>query len=75
MTDFTIRVPLLTTPRLLLRGFAETDFEDYAGMLADQDVVRHLGDGRPMSRTDAWRHLATVIGNWSLRGFGLWEVE
>ena len=28
-----------------------------------------------MSRMEAWRNMATVLGHWQLRGFGLWAVE
>ena len=44
-------------------------------MMADPDVTRYLADGRPLSRGDAWRQLAMIIGHWELRGFGLWAVE
>lgn len=37
--------------------------------------MRFLGDGRPLSEIDAWRQLATILGHWLLRGFGLWAVE
>ena len=75
MQEIVIRVPVLTTPRLVLRGFDERDFEAYAAMLADPEVSRHLGDGQPMGRRDAWRNFAMVVGHWALRGFGLWAVE
>lgn len=28
-----------------------------------------------MSRMEAWRHMAFLIGHWSLKGFGHWAVE
>ena len=68
-------VPRITTDRLVLRGFDERDVEPYAAMMADPEVTRYLGDGRPLSRTDAWRQLALIVGHWTLRGFGLWAVE
>lgn len=67
--------PVLTTARLTLRAFELHDFEAYAAMLADPEVVKFLSDSRPLSRRDAWRHMAMVVGHWSLRGFGLWAVE
>ena len=70
-----VAVPRLETPRLVLRGFTPADVEPYLQMLADPEVARFLGDGRPLSRVDAWRQLATIIGHWELRGFGLWAVE
>lgn len=73
--DAVFRVPHLTTGRLLLREFRPEDFEAYAQMMADPGVTRYLGAGQPMSRADAWRHLAMCAGHWVLRGFGLWAVE
>jgi RimJ/RimL family protein N-acetyltransferase len=68
-------VPVVTTPRLVLRGITAADAEPYARMMADPEVARHHGDGRPLSRPDAWRQLAFHIGHWALRGFGFWAVE
>ncbi|MFL5608986.1 MAG: GNAT family N-acetyltransferase [Gemmatimonadaceae bacterium] len=70
-----MRIPHLTTDRLLLRGFAPDDVEPYVAMMARDEVTRYLGDGRPLSRADAWRQLAMLAGHWVLRGFGLWAVE
>ncbi len=68
-------IPRLSTPRLLLRELRQDDFDAYAAMVADPDVTRHLGDGRPLPRADAWRQLAMFAGHWALRGFGVWAVE
>jgi RimJ/RimL family protein N-acetyltransferase len=58
-------VPLLDTPRLRLRPPAESDFNDYASLCADAEVMRYV---------DAWRRLA-MLGHWALRGYGMWVVE
>ena len=65
----------LETPRLLLRAFREEDFDSYARMLAEPEVMRYIGEGRPLTRPEAWRNMAMVIGHWQLRAFGLWAVE
>ena len=70
-----IDIPTLSTDRLILRTFRADDFEPYAVMMADPEVTRFLGEGKPLSRADAWRQMATFIGHWTLRGFGLWAVE
>jgi len=59
----------------VLRGFTAAHVEPYVRMMADPEVTRFLGDGRPLDRADAWRQLALLIGHWELRGFGLWAVE
>ena len=65
----------LKTDRLLLRPFCATDIDDYARMCADPEVTRYLGDGRPLSRSDAWRQMAMLVGHWHLKGYGMWAVE
>jgi RimJ/RimL family protein N-acetyltransferase len=65
----------LETDRLRLRMFREDDLEPYAAICADPEVMRYLGDGKPLSRPEAWRQMAMILGHWQLRGFGLWAVE
>jgi len=67
--------PSLDTPRLRLRQFAAADLDDYAALCADAEVMRYLGDRGPLSREDAWRQLAMLVGHWTLRGYGMWAVE
>jgi len=64
----------LETDRLILRLFRDSDLDDYAEMCGDPEVMKYLG-GATMTRSEAWRNMATVLGHWHLRGFGLWAVE
>ena len=64
----------LETEHLILRMWREADFEAYAELCADPEVMRYLG-GKVFDRTEAWRNMASVIGHWYLRGYGLWAVE
>ncbi|AJQ96597.1 GNAT family N-acetyltransferase [Gynuella sunshinyii] len=68
-------IPVLETERLILRGFDERDVDTFAEMNADPRFTRFIGDGRPLNRTESWRLMATLIGHWQLRGFGIWAVE
>jgi RimJ/RimL family protein N-acetyltransferase len=70
-----ISMATLETDRLLLRAFTNADLEPYCAMCSDPEVMRFLGDGRTLSRTDAWRHIAIFLGTWQLRGYGMWAVE
>jgi RimJ/RimL family protein N-acetyltransferase len=65
----------LGSARLVLRMFRESDLDAYAAMCGDPEVMRYLGDGHPLTRDEAWRNMALVLGHWDLRGFGLWAVE
>lgn len=64
----------LETERLILRMWREEDFEEYARICADPEVMRYIG-GKPYSRLEAWRHMAYLVGHWQLRGYGHWAVE
>jgi RimJ/RimL family protein N-acetyltransferase len=64
----------IETERLVLRMFRESDTDAYAEMLGDAEVARFLG-GKVMSRQEAWRSMAMVLGHWHLRGYGFWAVE
>jgi RimJ/RimL family protein N-acetyltransferase len=68
-------VPQLETERLLLRPFRDADIDAYAAMCADPEVMRYVGDRGVLSRDDAWRQMAMLVGHWHLRGFGMWAVE
>ena len=66
---------VLETERLILRPFAIEDFDAFAAMYADPRVMQFLAvDGKPMSRFDAWRALAGIVGHWALRGFGMFAL-
>ena len=64
----------LETDRLVLRMFRDSDLDAYAEMCGDAEVMKYLG-GVPMTRAEAWRNMAMVLGHWQLCGFGLWAVE
>jgi RimJ/RimL family protein N-acetyltransferase len=65
----------LETERLLLRKFRESDWDPYCVMCSDADVMRYLGSGGTLSRDDTWRAIASMLGHWQLRGFGMWALE
>ena len=67
-------IPTLETDRLVLRAIADGDLDGFAAMYADAEVVRHLGDGRPLTRAATWRTLALFAGHWALRGYGQWAL-
>jgi len=69
-------IPTLETERLRLRPLRGSDFEDYAELNADPEVLRHLGGGpEPWDRGRSWRHLAFLVGHWQLGRSGMWAVE
>lgn len=70
----TFEVPTLTTARLRLRAFRANDLDAYASMQANPEVTRYLG-GRTLTPLEAWRIMALHLGQWALRGYGMWACE
>jgi RimJ/RimL family protein N-acetyltransferase len=66
-------VPVFETERLTMRGFDRANFSNFAAVLADPIVAKHIG-GKPISREDSWRKYMSLHGSWGLLGFGCWDV-
>ena len=65
----------IETERLILREIdAERDLDGWARTMADERTVRYIG-GVVMDRAQAWRNMATVIGHWTIRGYGFFSLE
>jgi RimJ/RimL family protein N-acetyltransferase len=67
-----VTIPVLETKRLILREWRNEDFEEFAAMSADAEVMKYLGGVQ--ERNDAWRTMARMVGHWQLRGYGMWVV-
>lgn len=65
----------LETERIRLRLYRQDDLDDLARINADPEVMKYIGNGQPLSRSDVWRSMALQLGHWQLRGFGMWAVE
>ncbi len=72
-----LEIPSRETRRLRLRTLRKSDFEDYAAMRTDPEVLRYLAGGgsEPWDRGRSWRHMAFLLGHWQLGGAGMWAVE
>lgn len=68
-------IPNLASARLLLRPLAPSDLDAFAAMHADPRVMRHLGTGEVRSRAETWDQMARMLGQWPLRGYGMFAVE
>jgi RimJ/RimL family protein N-acetyltransferase len=68
-------LPEIETARLLLRAFAPGDFEAFAGMRADAEVMRHIGQPTgPRTREQARAWQEKNERRWRDEGFGMWAV-
>ena len=68
-------VPELRTERLVMRGWREDDFDAWAAICADPEVMRWHGKPEGLDPIEAWKQMAMWVGHWRLRGFGHWLLE
>jgi RimJ/RimL family protein N-acetyltransferase len=68
-----VDIPELRTARLRLRAFRADDLDDYAAVRAEPEVARYIGG--PLSRPEAWDRMAVMVGQWALRGYGVFAIE
>lgn len=67
-----MKIPTLTTERLVLRENRPDDFSAYAEFYAtDRALLR----GGIKSQADAFIQFCAEIGHWQIRGYGFWAVE
>lgn len=64
--------PVLETARLILRPPHAEDFEAWAAIGQDEEVMRHLGGVK--SRFAAWNHFLAAVGAWHVLGFHAFSV-
>jgi len=62
----------LEDENVVLRQWSASDIEFYVEYFGNPATAQYLGG--VLDRQQAWRHLASVIGHWSLRGFGPYAV-
>lgn len=62
-------IPTLETKRLILRAPTMADFEPLCAYFRDP---RSAFNGGPKDETGTWASLTSIMGQWSLRGHGIW---
>ena len=65
-------MPIIETERLKLRSACRDDLDDLAGLFADPDVVKYVGDGQPSTREHALKAIESMDAHWRNHGFGRW---
>jgi RimJ/RimL family protein N-acetyltransferase len=68
------RVHELETARLRLRVFTPDDIGELARITRDPEVMRYIGDGRPLTWEETDYNLSTIIRAFRRRGFGRWAM-
>ena len=70
-----MKAPRIETPHLLLRAIEAEDFDRLYQLHSHPDVMAFIADGKPMSKEEAFRYQAFLIGHWSMCQIGSWIVE
>ena len=65
---------ILETERLAVRHFRAEDLDDLAAVAADPEVMRYVGDGRPITRGQAREWIEKSLLNYERHGFGSFAV-
>ena len=66
-------VDIITTSRLLIRRFKETDTEQYIRIMTNPAVTKYLGSGDDMTSEDVLKLLANFEAAWN-DGYGVFAV-
>jgi RimJ/RimL family protein N-acetyltransferase len=64
----------LESKRLLLRQFADSDWQDLHQYFSDPEATLFT-HGRALTEGETWRVMCSMIGHWQLRGYGPYAVE
>ena len=63
----------LETKRLILRLPRQEDFDAFAELWADEEMLKDLPFG-PFTRAECWPRFLKLAGSWPILGFGNWLV-
>ena len=66
-------VPIINTARVSLRPMRPEDFDRFAEIWADPEVVSEIRGG-VRSRADSWDAFLRNAGHWQMTGFGQWAI-
>jgi ribosomal-protein-alanine N-acetyltransferase len=65
---------VFTTERLVVRQLRPDDLDDFAAICADPDVLRYMGDGKPLTREQTETWIGVSLTNYAERGWGCFAV-
>ena len=69
-----MKIPTITTPRLMLRAFTEKDAEPLHHILGEAEVLRYFPSPTPPSLDRVQSMLARQLAHWQEYGYGWWAT-
>jgi RimJ/RimL family protein N-acetyltransferase len=70
-----MRIPTITTSRLILRAFTKEDVDPLHRILAGRDMLRYFPNPNSPTRDKVDKLISTQLRHWEEHGFGWWAVE
>jgi len=64
----------IETDRLILRPFTLEDLDDFALICADPEVMRFIGNGKPINKEAVKELLAWILSQYEEFGYGVYAV-
>lgn len=70
-----MRIPTITTARLILRAFTEEDVDPLHHILHEKDLLRYFPNPNPPARNRVQKFVADQLKHWDVHGYGWWAVQ
>jgi len=64
----------IVTDRLVLRRFKLEDFDAYAAIMGDDEVMKWFPNGKGYTREQAKKSLDAISNHWNTHSYGIWAV-
>ncbi|MBV9957563.1 MAG: GNAT family N-acetyltransferase [Acidobacteria bacterium] len=65
---------VLETERLVIRRLRASDLDELSALCCDAELMRYVGDGRPLGREQVQLWIERSLDNYARRGFGCMAV-
>ena len=70
-----MKIPTITTTRLILRPFTESDAEPLYSIFRDKDILRYFPNPNPPSLDRVQKFIIRQLDHWGEHKYGWWAVE
>lgn len=70
-----MKIPTITTTRLILRPFIEADAEPLNSILREKDILRYFPNQNPPSLERVQKFITRQLDHWGEHKYGWWAVE
>lgn len=65
---------VIITPRLVIREITENDFQALYRICSDPEIMKFVGDGKPLTEEQTQRWIAVTLTNYDTKGFGMYVI-